>query len=198
MRFSNDGLSTRISAAEIFVVTFPRQAFQFEAEVADGGISFNPHSKLVSRLQSYRISAGGPPCREKQDSSRECNYVCTMRYALVLEMHWRLGANHSPRRRGVSGAVWRNILPPAGRRSCRPTDPVVGPIPAVPLFSIVYVIALLTKLVKADLGISTDGYGVIRQINYHAMMKSRNNNLVFVRSRSSTMRSDRCRVRNPK
>jgi len=109
---------------------FHGRALQFQTEVADA--RFLPIPSLVSPF-AILSRKQAPRREEKQDSSRECNYVCAMRYALVLEMHWRLGANHSPRRRGVSGAVWRNILPPAGRRSCRPTDPVVGPIPAAPL-----------------------------------------------------------------
>lgn len=85
------------------------------AEVASRGAArfcFNPptHLRESQEVAILRLR------REKWDSSRGCNSVCascTHSYALVLEMHWRLGANHSSRCRGVSGAAWRNILPPS-------------------------------------------------------------------------------------
>jgi len=75
--------ATRISTTGTLAVTFPRPGAPVpETEVADAGFLLI-HAASSRRLQSYRATRTGP----KQDSSRECNYVCAMRYALVLEMH---------------------------------------------------------------------------------------------------------------
>lgn len=90
--------------------------------------SIRRHGKLVS-LQFHRTRGKKRKNERKEERGRgQARLFATMcapctRYALVLEMHWRLGANHNLRRRGVSGAARRNILPPAGRRSCWPADP---------------------------------------------------------------------------
>lgn len=117
LRISNDNLSSQVIRDFSVTVASGRPDSKRKSRC---GISFNLMASALVSLQSCRKRGSG---RERQESpcERRCDYVCIVHAlcTLVLEMHWRLGANHSPRRRGVSGAAARqNILPPGGRRSC--------------------------------------------------------------------------------
>lgn len=119
-RISNDCLSSQVSAT---AVALGRTDSKRKLR---RGISFNPTASALASCNPV-VSAE----RGRTLLARGCSYVCIVHAlcTLVLEMHWRLGANHSPRRRGVSGAAARqNILPSGGRRSCPTDDQAVGSI----------------------------------------------------------------------